>query len=142
MAAYPHSTRNVFGNDRVAAMVPGGPAPEGQQPTDFAELRRSALDNYKTFGGLANQRMAIRLDFMLAAFCRQRVPDALFDERYGSGPDASPWHFGHPPLWFFEALVTRLVDFKVNAVSVLCTALPCPGMHLSVWHRVYLRCVQ
>jgi hypothetical protein len=51
LAAHEHTSRNVRGDDRVAAQVPVGPAPEGQQDFDFLEAVEGVRSDYPVSGG-------------------------------------------------------------------------------------------
>jgi hypothetical protein len=53
----------------------------------------TALSDYDTLfsDDDALHRAAVDVDYRLGCFCRQRKPCARYDNRFGSGPDASPW---------------------------------------------------
>ena len=60
---------------------------------------------------------ALDQDRMFGSFCRQRqMPDPVFDAAFGSGPDASPWLHGPPPLWLWLTYMSHLVDVKVTSL--------------------------
>ena len=61
-------------------------------------------------------KSAIETDKELDRFCRERLPHQLrarYDGCFGTGPEASPWQHGAPPLWLLEAFMTHLVDSDV-----------------------------
>ena len=51
---------------------------------------------------------------MFGSFCQQRQPDSVYDACFGSGPEASPWQHGAPPLWLWLTYMTHLVDVNVS----------------------------
>ena len=115
-----HNLRNVFGNDRLAAQMPGGPAPQGQRTFDFAAAVRGAADDIATFGDPNLRRAAIRVDYQLGSMCCQRQrPFPAYDSLFGSDVNASPWRHGAPPLWLLQAFCREVVDINVSPFRCL-----------------------
>ena len=112
--AHAHVQRNVRGDARLTAQLPGGSSVVGQAEIPIMDILRSAADNYRVFGARDRRRQAIRIDRQLGRFWQQRGPNEWLDGLYGSGPDASPWKHGAVPLWLLQAFVTHAVDVRVS----------------------------